>query len=325
MKIVRFYECGEPDVLKVEEIELPRAGQAEVLIKAEAIGVNYTDISHRRGVTREALRFPYTPGVEVVGTIAEVGEGVNSLPVGTKVIAMLTGGGYAEYILAPAGNVLPVPAGFDAIQAVALPLQGLTAYHLLSSFGRLQPGERILVHAAAGGVGTLAVQLAKAMGAGQVIATASTQDKLDYAISLGADAGVNYAEDGWAKRVLEATDGKGADLILEMVGGAMFNENFTCLAPFGRIMMYGAASGQRAAIDAEKLSARCQTVTGYYAGFLGTYPQKYLSGLQKLIGYALAGQLKPQVNHRFPLEQAAQAHRQMEARQTTGKIVLLPA
>lgn len=325
MKIVRFYECGEPDVLRIEEVDTLQPRIGEVLIKVEVIGVNYTDISHRQGVTRESIPFPYTPGVEVVGTISQTGEGVTSLPIGTQVIALLPHGGYAEYVTAPAANVLPIPAGIDAFNAVALPLQGLTAFHIISTFGRLQSGERIVVHAAAGGVGALAVQLAKAMGAGQIIGTASSQSKLEYAMSLGADVGVNYTQNGWANQILDATDGKGADLILEMLGGDMFNENFTCLAPFGRIMMFGAASGKRANIDVQKLSARCHTVTGYYTGFMSNYPQLYLSGLEKLIGYVLNGQIKPQVNHSFPLGKAAEAHRQMEARQTTGKIVLLPS
>lgn len=326
MKVVRFYECGEPDVLRLEEAAIPQLKAGEVLVRVEAIGVNYTDVAHRRSssLSREPLTFPLTPGVEIVGIIAKAGEGAEHMPVGTRVIALIPHGGYAEYVAVPAARTIPVPPGLDAIQAAALPVQGLTAYHIIATFGHLQPGERILIQAAAGGVGTLAVQLAKLLGAGQIIATASTPAKLNLALSLGADVGINYTQPDWTTQVLQATDGKGVDLILDMIGGAQFSENFTCLAPLGRIVTFGAASGQRAIINPEKLTARCYTVTGFYSAYVGTRPELVAPALTKLVQYVLAGQLKLQIHHRFPLEQAAAAHRLMESRQTTGKIVLLP-
>lgn len=326
MKIVRFYECGEPDVLRLEETAIPHPKAGQVLLQVEASGVNYTDVDHRRSssASREPLTFPSTPGVEVIGVIVEAGEGATALPVGTRVIGLLSHGGYAEYVAVPAASIIPVPPGLDAAQAVALPLQGLTAYHILATFGHIQPGERILIQAAAGGVGTLAVQLARLLEAGQIIATASTPAKLDLALSLGADVGINYTQPDWTTQVLQATDGKGVDLMLDMIGGVQFSENFTCLAPLGRIVTFGKASGQRAVIDSEKLTARCSTVTGFYAGYAGTRPDLVVPALKKLFQYVLAGQLHVQVHHRFPLEEAAAAHRLMETRQSTGKIVLLP-
>lgn len=325
MKIIRVYEFGGPEVLKVEEADLPVLKPGEVLLQTEAIGVNYTDISHRRQSGRDEAIFPYTPGVEVVGKIVAKAENAGGAPLGTRVLALPGQGGYAEYLAVPAARALPVPIGLDAVQAVSLPLQGLTAYQTITRFGHLQAGERVLIQAAAGGVGSLAVQLARLLGAGQIIAMASTQAKLDLALSLGADVGINYTEPEWARHVLDATDGQGVDLILEMLGGSGFSENFACLAPFGRIVMFGAASGQRGIIDAEKLTARCHTVTGYYSGFMGTRPDLFVPDLNKLIQYVLAGQLKLLVNHRLPLEKASEAHHLMETRQTTGKIVLLPA
>lgn len=326
MKIIRFYECGGPEVLRLEETEIPHPQAGQVLLQIEAIGVNFTDVDHRRSASasREPLTFPSTPGVEVVGTVIEAGAGVTTLPVGTRVIGLLPQGGYAEYVAAPAALTVPVPPGLDALQAVALPVQGLTAYHIIATFGRLQPGERILIQAAAGGVGTLAVQLARLLGAGQIIATASTPAKLDLALSLGADVGINYTQSDWTTRVVQVTEGKGVDLILDMIGGAQFSDNFACLAPLGRIVTFGKASGQRAVIDPEKLTTRCYTVTGFYGAFAGTRPELVAPALKKLVQYVLAGQLNVQVHHRFPLEDAAEAHRLMEARQTTGKIVLLP-
>jgi NADPH2:quinone reductase len=261
----------------------------------------------------------------VVGKIVAKAEAAGEVPVGSRVLALIPQGGYAEYVAVPAALASPVPEGLDAMQAVALPLQGFTAYQTLARFGHLQAGERVLIQAAAGGVGTLAVQLARILGAGQIIATASTQAKLDLALSLGADVGIDYTQPGWTRQVLDATDGKGVDLILEMIGGSGFSENFSYLAPFGRIVMFGAASGLRGIIDAEKLTARCHTVTGYYSGFIGTRPDLFLPDLGKLIQYTLAGQLRLLVNQRLPLERAAEAHHLMETRQTTGKIILLPA
>jgi NADPH2:quinone reductase len=326
MKIVRFYECGEPNVLRLEETAIPHPKAGQVLLQVEASGVNYTDVDHRRSssASREPLTFPSTPGVEVVGVIVEAGEGATALPMGTRVIGLLPRGGYAEYVVVPTASIIPVPPDLDAAQAVALPLQGLTAYHILATFGHIQPGERILIQAAAGGVGTLAVQLARLLEAGQIIATASTPAKLDLALSLGADVGINYTQPDWTTQVLQATDGKGVDLMLDMIGGVQFSENFACLAPLGRIVTFGKASGQRAVIDSEKLTARCSSVTGFYSGYVGTRPDLVVPALKKLFQYVLAGQLQVQVHHRFPLEEAAAAHRLMETRQSTGKIVLLP-
>ncbi len=325
MKIIRFYEYGEPDVLKVEEIDPPKPKEGEVLVKTEAIGVNYNDLSRRRNTTRVATPLPFTPGLEIVGTVVETGSGVTTLSPGAKVIGLLSGGGYAEYVALPVARTLPFPAGIDPVEAVALLLQGLTAYKIVASFGHLHQGERIFIQAAAGGVGSLAVQLAKVLGAGQIIAGASAQIKLDLALSLGADVGINYTQTGWTDRVLEASEGKGVDLILDMLGGSTFSENFSYLAPFGRIVTFGAASGQRAVIDAEKLTSRCHTVTGYFSGFFWAHPDLFLPDLNVLFQYVRAGQVKALTTHRFPLEEAAEAHRQMEARQTTGKVILFPS
>ncbi|NBD22310.1 quinone oxidoreductase family protein [Paenibacillus glycinis] len=311
--------------MKLEETEIPKPKKGEMLIRSEVIGVNYTDIARRRNSTRERTPLPFTPGVEIVGRVVERGEDATSLPVGTRVIALLPrGGGYAEYVTVPAALLLPIPDGIDAVEAAALPVQGITAYQIVAALGRLKPGERIFIQAAAGGVGHMAVQLAGVLGAGQIIAGASSRTKLDFALSLGADAGINYSHSDWKDRLIEATEGKGVDLILDMQGGSAFSDHFALLAPLGRIVMFGAASGQRGVIDAEKLTSRCHSVTGYYAGFMGSRPDLFLPDWQALLRYVLAGQVKPQINHRFRLGEAAEAHRQIEARRTSGKVILLP-
>lgn len=327
MKIVRFYKHGGPSVLQIDETEIPKPRRGEVVLRVEAAGVNFTDISHRRGSNlREPLTLPYTPGVEAAGTVTEIGDGVTNISVGERIIAVVPfGGGYAEYIATTAAGAIPIPPGLTSIQAAALPVQGLTAYHITSTFGHLQPGERILVQAAAGGVGTLAVQLARIFGAAQIIAAASSPSKLALAKSLGADATVDYTRSDWETQVLKATDGRGVDLILDMIGGPQFSRNFSCLAPLGRIVMFGAASGQRGIIDAERLTSRCYTVTGYYTGFVATLPEAIGPALQNLFQFVLSGQLKLHIRHDFSLADAAEVHRQMEERLTTGKIVLVPS
>ncbi len=322
MKTVRFYEHGGPEVLRVEDVAAPQPQAGEILVAVEAAGVNFTDISSRRGkALRVPVSFPYTPGVEVAGTVVGLGEGAARFKKGDRVLALIPHGGYSEMVVIPETAAVPIPAAMSAELAVALPLQGLTAYHLLKTLGRLQPTEKVLVQAAAGGVGSLAVQLAKQTGA-MVIAAAGTEAKLVRAAELGADAGVLYDKAGWQDEVLRVTGGSGADLLLDMRGGVGFSDNFAALAPFGRIVTFGAVAGERAVIDPEKLTSRCHTVSGFYSAFVGRQPSLVGPPLKELFQLVLEGRLKLDVNHRFPLAEAAEAHRQIEARVTTGKVLL---
>jgi NADPH2:quinone reductase len=329
MKAIRFYEHGEPEVLKLEELERPQPGPGEVLIKVEAVGVNYSDVARRRGIYPQPTALPYIPGTEVAGRVIALGAGVVAMEVGAQVVSLArNGGGYAEYVTLPAALLMPIPQNLDAVHAAAIPLQGLTAYHLLKTSGRLQPGESVLIHAAAGGVGTLAVQLAKVLGAGLVIATASTQTKLDLAQSLGADIGINYTKEGWSQQVREATGGKGVDIILEMVGGTIFEENFTCLAPFGRVIVFGSASGQESALSllevGLQLFSQSQSLVGFNVGNIIARPDMMEPTMTALFDYIGSGRVKLQVNHVFPLAEAVAVHHMMQGRQTTGKVVLQP-
>ena len=224
MKAVRINETGGPEVLRLEEIEIPQPRPGEVLIKVAAAGINYADLAQRQGRYLTATRLPSTLGMEVAGTVEAHGGGPAAPAVGTRVAALCYGG-YAEYAIAPASGVIPIPDSLDFAHAAALPLQGLTAYQLLRESARLQTGERVLVHAAAGGVGTLAVQIAKLMGAGQVIGTASTVEKLELVRRLGADVGINYTEGDWVEQVRSATGGRGVEIVLEMVGGAIAQQS----------------------------------------------------------------------------------------------------
>ena len=324
MKAIRVDEFGEPEVLKQVEVERPSPDEGEVLIEIKSAGVNYADTMRRRNQYVESQWLPFTPGSEVAGTVAELGDEVEDVNVGDRVVTLLGTGGYAAYAVARARSLIPIPDGMDFDEAAAIPLQGLTAYHVLETSGQLKEGESVLVHAAAGGVGYLAVQMAKLMGASPVIATASTQEKLDLAKDLGADVLIDYTEEDWPEQVREATGGDGAGVILEMVGGDFLQKNLQCLNTFGRMVVYGAASGDRGNVVPAELMQKNHVVAGFYLPNIMARPQLFGPSLEKVLGWISSGDLKLNVGARYPLEQARDAHNALEGRETTGKIVLNP-
>jgi NADPH:quinone reductase len=331
MKAVRFHEHGGPEVLRWEDVPDPVPGPGQVLLRVLAAGVNYADASRRTGGTSypRPTPLPFTPGSEVVGIVETLGDGVTAVERGATVMAWLGQGGYAEMAVADAADLLPVPPGVAPIEALSLIIQGLSAALILKGSARLQAGESVLIEGAAGGVGVLAVQLAKIYGAGRVIGAASTPAKRDLVMSLGADAAVDYSKPGWAADVKAKNGGKPVDIILEMTGGAVFDEALDCLAPFGRMVAYGNASRQPMTINVQRLYAPCQTVTGFFlSGFIagqsrdrGAFAARLLS---ELGGYVESGRLRLQRGGTYKLAQAADAHRAIETRGTTGKIVLMP-
>ena len=322
MKAIRIHETGGPEVMHLEEVEIPTLAQGEVLIKIAAAGINYADLAQRRGAYLTRTRTPMTLGFEVAGTIAAHGPGTSAPPVGTRVIAFVEGG-YAEYAIASAATIIPIPDNLDFAHAAAFAVQGLTAYQTLRESGRLQPGESVLVQAAAGGVGTLAVQLARLMGAGKVIGTASNEQKLDLVRSLGADAAINYTQDDWVEQVKKATDGRGVDIVLEVVGGDVADQALKCLAPFGRLVVIGAASGERAQFSAIQLMYKNLSVVGYWLTAWMSRPDRIAAAPIELMQYLASGNLQIIVGQTFPLAEAAEAHRVIAERRTTGKVVLL--
>jgi NADPH2:quinone reductase len=315
MKAIRIHEYGGADNLRVDEIEKPSPSADEVLIKTTVAGMNFADTMLRAGNYLMKPPLPFVIGFEVAGTVEEAGGNVTNLQTGQRVLAMVRGGGYAEYAVANAGQTIPIPEGLSDGAATALLVQGLTAIGLLQS---LQAEQSILIHAAAGGVGSLLVQLAKQKGA-RVLGTASSAEKLEKVIALGADVGINYTETDWTKQVLDATGGKGADLIIEMVGGEIGKRNFECLATKGTLIVYGAASGEDFQVSALSLLGKMQTVKGYNLNLETAQNMARFTG--ELMQINAAGKLQVSVTE-FPLEQAAEAHRAIENRQTTGKVVL---
>lgn len=322
MKAIRMHGFGDPDVLQLDEIDVPTPGEGQVLIEVEAAGVAYGDVMRRQGAFGQDMPLPVGLGLQIAGVVAELGDGTSGPAPGTRVIAWVEHG-YAQYAVAAQTAVVAIPDAVDFPVAAVLPVQGLTAYQTLAEAGNLQPGESVLVHAAAGGVGGLIVQLARLRGAGVVIGTASRPEKLRYVQELGAIA-VDYTRDYWPQLVLDATDGRGVDLVLDSVGGAVTTRSLECLAPFGRMVSYGAASGTPADIPTMALLPKNLSVTGYaLEGWLGR-TERARDAIHQLLGHVAAGRLKVTVAQEFPLEKAAQSHRAISGRHTIGATVLLP-
>lgn len=324
MKAYYFTEYGGPEVLKQVELEKPQPKGHEVLIEIHAIGVNYADTARREGQYVVPTPLPFIPGAEIAGIVVEVGEKVTKIQPGTRVVTLIESGGYAEYALADERSVIPIPEKLDFQNAAALPLQGLSAYHVLKTMGRLEKGESVLVHAAAGGVGLIAVQLAKLFGAGKIIATASTDEKLALAKDMGADVLINYTKEGWEQEVREATGGKGVNVALEMAGGDIFHKTLKCLATFGRLVIFGNASGVQSKFYPTTLMARNQSVIGFFLPQIMRKPELMQPSLVELFTYLAEGKLKLTIGGVFPLDEAAKVHELLQSRKTIGKLILTP-
>ncbi len=326
MKKVQLSGYGAPDVLQLIEAPVPQPKPGEVLLKVQAIGVNYSDIQRRRNTYFQPTPLPFTLGHEAVGTIEAVGEGVTGPFVkGARVLAILPhSGGYAEYVSGPAQYCVPLPPHLDASAATAIFVQGTTARLLTSAVSGSLSGKTVVVNAAGGGVGSLLVQLAVGAGA-RVIAAASQEAKRELARKLGAAQAVDYSKAGWAQAVRAITGGKGADVVFEMVGGEVYDESVKSLATGGHLILYGAASGRQGSVHPEYFVDENLTQTGFNLAFyIGHKTALWQAALGEVVGLVAEGRLKVQVVDVFALADAATAHRRMEARQTTGKVVLIP-
>lgn len=329
MKAVQLVGFGGPETLVVVDVAMPEVGPREVLIRVKASGVNFAETAMRQNRYAVTPPVPSILGSEVAGIVEAIGAEVEGVSIGDRVAgsAFAAGqffGGYAEYMVCDVDFVTPVPADLPFEHAVALMVQGLTAFYLLERAPAV--GKQVLVSAAAGGVGSLLVQLAKRSGAGQVIAAASTEDKRAFARSLGADSAVDYTADGWSQAVRDLTGGAGADVIYESVGGAVTRESLKALAPLGELVIFGSLNildFNLGVPDLLGMIFQNQSVTGFATVPLLT-PQSLRDGLRHLFTMAASGELKVTIGGVFPLEQAGKAHRALESRQTRGKVVLVP-
>jgi NADPH:quinone reductase len=320
---VRYHEYGGPEVLTMEEVDIPTPGQRQVLVRTEAIGANFIDTKFRQGAVSIVRRpLPGTLTGDVVGTVEATGPDVDAALVGRRVAALVDGDAFADYVLADAAWLAEVPAGLDDGSATMLPMAAPVALRTLRT-GHFAPGETVLVHAAAGGIGHLAVQLARLLGAGRVIATAGSPTKLDLARQLGADAAVDYTHDDWPDQV-RATAPDGVDLVLDSVSGQVLHHSLDLLAPFGRVVVYGVAGGEYTAVPVESLYGIRSVVGFSLLAWRAARPEQARTEMAELTEHFAAGRLRTTVHTRLPLERAAEAHRILDARAQLGRVLLVP-
>jgi NADPH2:quinone reductase len=323
VKAVRYHGFGGPEVLVYEEVPDPEVGPGDVLIRVGAAGVNFSDVMRRAGTYNPNLPLPHHEGVEAAGTVLRVGAEVRGPKPGDRVMTMLGQRCQAELVVAPESLVYPIPPGYSFEAAAALPLASLTAYHLLKTGAALQPGESVLIHAAASGVGTLAVQLAKHWGA-RVFATASTDAKLEAVRALGADETINYARESFVTEVLARTENRGVDVVLECVGGEVLALSAKALVPGGRLVIYGRASGEPGSLGGDVILTRNLSVLGLHLGRRPWRPDMHAEAFIEIIKLVAAGRLKPLVDRAFPMADVAQAHAHLAGRRPIGKVLLVP-
>ena len=324
MTAVEIREPGPPQVLRAVERPVPQAGPGEVLIQVAAAGVNRPDVMQRKGIYPPPPGITDIPGLEVAGEVVRLGEGVREPALGARVCALVAGGGYAQYVSAPAVQCLPVPAPLSLEQAAVLPETFFTVWLNVFERARLRKGETLLVHGGASGIGTTAILLGKAFDA-RVIITAGSAQKCEACRELGADVAINYREGDFVEATLRATDGKGADVILDMVGGDYLVRNAVAAAMEGRIALIATQGGNKAELDLRQLMSKRLTIT---ASTLRAQPVankgRIAAALRENVWplFETRG-LKPVIHARFPLSDAAGAHRLMESDTHIGKIVLL--
>jgi NADPH:quinone reductase len=320
MRAIEVRQFGGPEVLELADIPVPEPGDGQVLIRVNRAGINFADTGARENAYLAEQTLPLRPGLEVAGTVARPCEGFDE---GQRVLALMPNGGYAEYALGFSIVTFPLPDEISDHQALALLVPGCTAWQICRTFGRISEGESVLVTAGAGGVGTLAIQLARREGARRVVATASTDEKRRLCLELGANAAVDPTGD-LAAELANANEGDPFDVVLEMTGGEVFRTCLAALAPFGRLVAYGAASGEPGQLDARELMRGSKTVSGFW---LSDAAARGDTGavLADLFELVADGRLVVPEGRVYPLSAAAQAHADLQARRTTGKLALDPS
>jgi NADPH:quinone reductase len=322
MHAIRVHKYGGPEALTLEEVPIPEPKAGEARVKVEAIGVNFVDIYQRTGLY--PLQTPFTLGQEAAGMVDAVGEGVTEVKKGDRVAYAMVLGSYAEYAVVPAWKLVPVPSNIDAKTAAALMLQGMTAHYLTRSTYPLKKGETALIHAAAGGVGLLLIQIAKQLGA-HTIGTVSTEAKAQLAKETGADATILYTQTDFVPEVKKLTDGRGVHVVYDSVGQSTFDKSLDCLRPRGYLALFGQSSGPVPPFDPGKLAAKGSLFLTRPTLLHYTLDRaELLQRANELLNWSAAGSLKLRIEKTFPLAEAAEAHRQLEGRKTTGKVILLP-
>jgi len=329
MKAISYDRFGGPEVLQYLDLPDPTPGPGQLLVRTAAIGVNFPDIRERLGTYNKAetrvggVQLPQVGGLAVAGTVVAAGP-QTSVQVGRRVVALMKKGAYAQLAVAEEALCAVVDDDADAVVLAGFAAQATCAHLLLQASTTLRAGESLLVHGAAGGVGSLAVQIAKALGAGPVIGTASTAERREFVMALGADAAISYDEPGWTQQVRELTSGRGVDVLIESIGGDVFEQNFDALATFGRYLLLGSTRGPGEPFAPRRLMTRSQALIGFYLPVFYDRPELIGNALRFLADGLKTGQIKSQVDEVLPLSQAAEAHRRLESRDIRGVIVLDP-
>ncbi|AWX55005.1 NADPH:quinone oxidoreductase family protein [Brevibacillus brevis] len=322
MKAILVTELGGPETMKYTEVEMPSMSPTQVLIRVEMTSVNFADIKSRYG-KKGAAKLPFIPGLDATGVIEQVGAEVHSLKVGQRVIAFPANGSYAEYIVAEESLTFALPDQISTETAAACPVVSFTSYQLLAKVARIAKGETVLIHAAAGGIGTTAIQLAKLLGAGRVIGTVGNETKAKIALSAGADHVICNDREDFVEKVRALTDGAGADVILDSISGTVSERSLECLAWYGRLVHFGNASGEIGQIKTIDLHASCRSVLGFSFGTTRKFRPHLLQDTAKqVLEYLANGQLDIKIGKHFALEEAASAHALVESRASTGKVLL---
>jgi NADPH2:quinone reductase len=321
MKAIRVHEVGGPDVLQYEDIPLPTPGPGQVVVKAEAIGLNFIDCYLRNGLYKTTL--PCTLGMEAAGTVTATAPDVTEVRTGDRVAYAPHIGAYAEYAAVPAERLVKLPAGMDSHSAAATMLQGMTAHYLAVSTYPLKKGDTALVHAAAGGVGLLLIQIAKMRGA-RVFGTVSTQEKAALAREAGADEVILYTEKDFEAEVMRLTNGKGVNVVYDSVAKTTFDKSLNCLGLRGVLALFGQSSGPVPPVDPARLAKNALFLTRPGLGQYTATRAELLQRAGDLFNWIASGKLKLRISQTLPLKDAAEAHRLLEARKTTGKVLLIP-
>lgn len=322
MKAIRILQHGGPEVLKIEEVPLPIPGEEQALIRLEAIGVNFIDVYHRTGLYKVAP--PFTPGMEGAGVVESVGKNVKDIQPGDRVAYAMTMGSYADHAIVPSWQLIKLPGGVDTRLGAAIMLQGMTAHYLTQTTYPVKSGDSILVHAAAGGVGLLVIQMAKKKGA-RVIGTVSTDEKAKLAREAGADEVIFYTRQDFETETKRLTQAKGVQVVYDSVGKSTFEKSLNCLVPRGMMVLFGQSSGPVPPFDPGLLAAKGSlfltrpSLTQYAAT-----RQELLHRAGEVLEWVASGALRVRIEKTFPLIQAPEAHRQLEGRMTTGKVLLIP-
>src|SRR5215210_1739133 len=315
MRAVQIEEFGGPEVLQVVDLPKPEPGDGELLIEVSRAGMNFADTHQRENSYLARYEVPMVLGGEVAGTT----------PDGQRAVALLRQGGYAGYAVAPKETVFPIPDGVEDGVALALIIQGLTAWHLFRTSAKLQEGESVVVVSGAGGVGSLAVQLAKPFGAGRLIATASTEEKRAKAVELGADTAVDPAREDLKEALIEANEGRPVDVVLVLSGGRVFEQSADALAPFGRIVAYGIAGREQNTLETGRLMRKSRAVIGFWLMHCLGRREMMEEPLADLFDRAARGDLVPQMGATYALSDVRQAHEDLQGRRTAGKLLLDPS